>query len=301
MIRPVPERPLAAAALGLLLSACSTVMGGAPEAAPQAPTAPPATMQYLYGSGEAAALGVQAWQALVDHVVVNRGGNPEDSVVLAAGTTLTAPGFVRCGDRPPAVVVDIDETVLLNLGYEYAEAVSGAPFDPERWTRWEQSGADKVVAAPGAAAAVDALRKAGVTVVFNSNRAAANAAWTAYALRAAGLGNAVHGQTLFLAGDDAGGSAKDGRRATIAAKYCVIAMAGDQLGDFSDLFAAIPSVAERRAAAASGPIAALWGRGWFLLPNPVYGSALKGGFDDVFPSDKRWSDPATVPATEGAR
>ena len=301
MIRPVPERPLAAAALGLLLSACSTVMGGAPEAAPQAPAAPPATMQYLYGSGEAAALGVQAWQALVDHVVVNRGGNPEDSVVLAAGTTLTAPGFVRCGDRPPAVVVDIDETVLLNLGYEYAEAVSGAPFDPERWARWEQSGADKVVAAPGAAAAVDALRKAGVTVVFNSNRAAANAAWTAYALRAAGLGNAVHGQTLFLAGDDAGGSAKDGRRATIAAKYCVIAMAGDQLGDFSDLFAAIPSVAERRAAAASGPIAALWGRGWFLLPNPVYGSALKGGFDDVFPSDRRWSDPATVPATEGAR
>ena len=28
----------------------------------------------------------------------------------------------------------------------------------------------------------------------------------------------------------------DGRRATIAAKYCVVAMGGDQLGDFSDLF-----------------------------------------------------------------
>ncbi len=41
---------------------------------------------------------------------------------------------------------------------------------------------------------------------------------------------------MFLSGDDAMGSKKDGRRATIAAKYCVLAMGGDQLGDFSDLF-----------------------------------------------------------------
>ena len=27
-----------------------------------------------------------------------------------------------------------------------------------------------------------------------------------------------------------------------------------------------------------------------MLPNPVYGTALKGEFDDVFPADKRWND-----------
>jgi 5'-nucleotidase (lipoprotein e(P4) family) len=249
-------------------------------------------MQYLYGSGEAAAASIQAYRALTDYVLENRGGNPEDSVVLASGATLAAPGFVRCGDRPPAVVFDVDETVLLNLGYEYQDAASGKPYDQARWERWEQTGAARVAPVPGAVEALAALRKAGVTVIFNTNRSAANAAWTVDALRRAGLGTPVHGQTLFLAGDDADGSKKDGRRATIAAKYCVIAMAGDQLGDFTDLFAAIPGVAARRAAAASPPVAKLWGHGWFVLPNPVYGSGLRGGFDDIFPADKRWSDPA---------
>jgi hypothetical protein len=29
-----------------------------------------------------------------------------------------------------------------------------------------------------------------------------------------------------------------------------------------------------------------------MLPNPVYGPGIRGGFDDVFPTDKRWADPA---------
>jgi predicted secreted acid phosphatase len=136
------------------------------------------------------------------------------------------------------------------------------------------------------------LRELGVTVIFNTNRDADLAAGTEAAIAAAGLGRAVHGETLYLQGDDALGSAKDGRRAMIAAKYCVIAMGGDQLGDFSDLFNArgIP-VAERRQAATRGWAAQMWGNGWFALPNPVYGSGLRGGLDDLFPADKRWDDP----------
>ena len=65
-------------------------------------------------------------------------------------------------------------------------------------------------------------------------------------------------------------------------------MGGDQLGDFSDLFNAPASVAERRARADGPRVAALWGRGWFVFPNPVYGKALKGGPDDIFPADRRW-------------
>ena len=73
-------------------------------------------------------------------------------------------------------------------------------------------------------------------MIFNSNRLAANAAQTAAAIEGAGLGPARHGETLYLQGDVAPGSAKDPRRAAISARYCVVAMAGDQLGDFSDLF-----------------------------------------------------------------
>ncbi len=121
------------------------------------------------------------------------------------------------------------------------------------WDAWERTGADKVLPMPGAVTALRNIRLAGVRVIFNSNREAVNAAATEAALDNAGLGPARHRDTLYLSGDDAMGSAKDGRRARIAERYCVLAMAGDQLGDFSDLFnAKTISVTDRRAAAGGG-------------------------------------------------
>ena len=271
-----------------LLAAC------APTTRPIAPPPanPPAGMQYLYGAGEAAALSVQAFAMLASHATAMAKARPAQSVVLASGASLDQPRFVPCGNKPFAAVFDVDETVLLNIGYEYHDARSGKGYDEAAWDAWERTGAAAVSPVPGAVAALAHLREEGITVVFNTNRSAANAAATAQAVRAAGLGEAVHGQTLFLKGDDTLGSGKDGRRAVIAGRYCVIAMGGDQLGDFSDLFNAGQSVQARRAATQAPAMAALWGKGWFVLPNPVYGSGLKGGFDDVFPMNKRWALPA---------
>jgi 5'-nucleotidase (lipoprotein e(P4) family) len=253
----------------------------------------PSGMQWLYGSGEGAATNIQAYHAFRDYVVAAARHRPRDSVVLADGATLAAPRFLPCGRRPLAVVLDADETVLQNLGYEYDDASHpGRPYDQERWNRWERTGANAVAPIPGAVTALRAIRRAGVTVIFNSNRLAAAAAENEAALNGAGLGPARHGSTLWLQGDAAPGSAKDPRRAAISAHYCVIAMAGDQLGDFSDLFNARGlSVPDRRRAAAAGPLAALWGNGWFVLSNPVYGSGLRGTIDEVFPADRRWADP----------
>ena len=273
----------------------------APDGKPVAPASAandsevPDGMRYLYGSGEASALSVQAYQALTAYLDMKRYTRREQlrQVVMSDGSTLSAPHFEPCGDKPLAAVFDIDETALLNLGFEADVATRGNGYDDPRWQRWEATGADKVAAVPGAVAATTAMRAHGITVIFNSNRAAANAAATEVTLDHAGLGPAKHGSTLWLKGDDGSGSNKDGRRWAIASGYCVIALVGDQLGDFSDLFnAADLTPAARRAAAELPAVAALWGNGWFVLPNPVYGSGLKGGFDDVFPADKRWSDPA---------
>ena len=166
----------------------------------------------------------------------------------------------------------------------------GEKMSPTLLTRWEVSGGGAVDEMPGAGHAVEDLRKLGVTVIFNSNRTSANGAKTAAMLDALKLGPAVPRETLFLMGDVDGKPGKDGRRAAIAAKYCVIAMAGDQLGDFSDRFAEAPTVADRRAVTIHSRAAGMWGKGWFILPNTIYGTALKGGIDDVFPADKRWTD-----------
>lgn len=303
---------------GVVLTLAAGALAGcaarsAPPPAPPPPVADdtvPAAMAWLYGSAEAAALSEQAYNGLTAYVRTAldkardaRGRLPNQrragtlprwpgSVVLAPGATAAMPDTLPCGALPPAVVLDMDETAILNLGYEYDEAHEHRGFDAQRWDRWERRGADKVAALPGAVAAFRALRALGVTMVVNTNRSAANAGDTARALAAAGLGDFRHGDTLFLKGDVDGKSGKDGRRAAIAARYCVLALAGDQLGDFADLFnppGPAPAVG-RRMLAGVDTIQARWGNGWFVLPNPVYGSGLGTGWDETFPADKRWSD-----------
>jgi 5'-nucleotidase (lipoprotein e(P4) family) len=266
-----------------------------------APAKSLAGMQFLYGSGEGAAMSLQAYQILWSYLAARaedrKAGLEIRGVVLSKDATLEVPKFVPCGKKPLAVVLDIDETALLNLGYEADDAVRDGPYDESRWQRWEATGADKVAAVPGAVETLESARRVGVTVVFNSNRSVANAAQTVAALEGAGLGHAELGKTLWLRGDGPGSSGKDARRWEIAAKYCVVALVGDQLGDFTDLFnpGGVP-VPIRRNMASQTMVAAMWGLGWFMLPNPVYGTGLHGSLDEIFPLDKRWTDPGPAPA-----
>ena len=285
---------LAAAAL----AGCATAQAPAPRPAPSStieirenPPAPPAGMQWLYGSGEGGASSIQAYHAFRDYVIATARARPRDSIVLAADATLEEPRMIPCADRPLAAILDVDETAIQNLGYEFDEAIARAGFDQARWNRWEQTGAHAVLPMPGAVTALQSIRNEGVTIIFNSNRMAANAAQTQAAIEGAGLGPAVHGETLYLQGDIGAGSAKDPRRAAISGLYCVIAMAGDQLGDFSELFNADGVGVRPRRAAAAGAYAWMWGNGWFMLSNPVYGPSLRGTYDEVFPRERRWSDP----------
>lgn len=259
----------------------------------------PAEMQYLYGSAEAAAQQRQTYLALADFLIAKSSdravGHPVKSVVLAPGATLDHPVFESCGDKPLAVVLDADETVILNYGFESDQVLRGGMYDEQRWNRWEQNEQGKVKTVPGAVDAVAVARDAGIAVVINSNRLAANAAATEQTLKAAGLGTFKHLDTLWLTGDAGAGAAKDGRRWAISAKYCVIAMVGDQLGDFTDLFNERGlSLDQRRAAIGTREFEIMWGRGWFILPNPVYGTAIRGDYGAVFPLGMRWSDPGDI-------
>ncbi|MBA3942809.1 MAG: acid phosphatase [Sphingopyxis sp.] len=283
----------------LLLAGCASAPAGvattppppapAPAPAPAEVAKPPVALQYLYGSPEAAAA-VRATNArIADYGVWRIRERPKDSVVLAPGATMDAPAFEPCGDKPFAAVFDADETLIWNLGPMRHFAEKGTAFDPKVWDQWEKSGAGKAIAMPGTVQMVNALRAAGITVIANTNRSAVNAKGSEDTLRAAGLGEFRHGETLFLMGDDASGSSKDGRRATIASKYCVIILGGDQLGDFSQQFNVRDLPAATRMALATGPAAsALWDKGWFLFPNPVYGPWERLAWDDAFPSDKQW-------------
>ncbi len=250
--------------------------------------------QWLFGSAEASVIIRQTYDAMTHYAVTAAKTRDEDrakrqSVVLGAGATLQAPHFASCGTKPAAVIFDADETLIWNLGQARWAAERGAHFDPKVWDDWERTGEGKVLPMPGVVDALKALRAANITVVVNTNREARNAAQTAATLKTAGLGDFVHGETLFLKGDDATGSAKDARRSKIAERYCVVAMVGDQLGDFAQAFNdKALTAAQRRTLATTTPVYALWGKGWFLLPNSTYGPWDRISYDDAFPAATRW-------------
>lgn len=287
---------------GLLLAGCAQTAATTAPASPSAeviasqvgekptPTSLPAGQQWLYGSAEGAIASAQVYRTMADYVrMAAISAAPRRQVVLAEGSTPAAPKFDDCGDKPLAAVFDADETLIWNLGAMRYFAEQGKDFDPAIWDQWEKTGAGKAVAMPGVIDALAIMRGAGVTVIVNTNRSAANPKGSEDTLRAAGLGEFKHGETLFLMGDTPDGASKDGRRALIASRWCVIAMGGDQLGDFAQAFNARElSVADRKTLATSGPIVDLWGHGWFLLSNPVYGPSIRGSFADIFPSDKQW-------------
>ena len=290
----------------LLLSGCATMAPSPPVSAAPAdsvapgPLASPAAdavaaerikrFQWLYGSAEGAASALQTYRAMVAYVRDAVAHSPRDSVVLAGDPGRGPARFLPCRTKPLAAIFDVDETVTLNLGYE---AIVIQDRDrPGLMVRYQASGSDKAAPVPGSLDAVRALRAMGVKVIYSTNRAPETAAGTATTLEALGLGPAVRGDTLFMHGDMAGDPEKDGRRAALGERYCVIAMAGDQMGDFADLFnARALSVPDRRALASQGWAAGLWGDGWFLISNPVYGPSVRGTLDQLIPPDKRWTDP----------
>lgn len=304
MMRPPAVAALSGAAL--LLAGCAMAAANDPvavaSAAPAAPAAPvdplaqpaPDSMRWLYGSGEAAGASIQAFRALADYAIAVAATKPAQSVPMGLPEASGGTGTVSCTAadgtaKPRAVVFDVDETLVLNLGFEYWAAL-GNSYSAEAWEEWERTGAGFVEPVPGAVTGVRRLREADIAVVYNTNREAKTAAGTIAAIAAAGFGTAIHGETLYLKGDDGLGSRKDGRRAAIAERYCVIALAGDNLGDFADVFndpALAPQA--RRELAGRGALAQLWGNGWFALPNPVYGNSIRGTIGEVYAPEVRWT------------
>lgn len=189
---------------------------------------------------------------------------------------------------PPAVVMDVDQTVLDNSAPQAEMLLKGLCFDafPRAWDEWLARRAAPAV--PGAAAFIRAARlmsdSAGrpVRIFFITNRECAPRAGNASAcpqqddtmanLEALGLGSGTLADDLMLRGERPDwGAEKLPRRAAVAQGYRIVLNVGDDLADFLPGVRGA-SVAERDAARCAR--ADYWGRQWFLLPNPMYGSWL---------------------------
>jgi 5'-nucleotidase (lipoprotein e(P4) family) len=175
-------------------------------------------------------------------------------------------------DKPPAIVLDIDETVIDNSPYQARQVLHERNYQQSEWRQWTSE--KKAEAIPGAVEFLQYAASRGVTVFFASNRAddgtpalTSERADTLATLQKAGF--PVSEETLLLTNQAKGWSGdKTTRRQFIAERYRIIMMFGDDLNDFLSVRGL--NVEQRNQKAK--PYEAYWGERWFALPNPNYGS-----------------------------
>lgn len=165
-------------------------------------------------------------------------GKARRSALVDQDSITSEPRLTDCGDGPPAVVIDLDK--------------GGKPFDLT----------DPPFPANGLAEQLAAIRTAGVTVLWSASLPVDTAPKLYTVLRASGLDPDRTDRLLLLRNND---ERKQVRRLAAARDWCILAVAGDQRGDFDELYDYLRDP--------SGPIATAleptFGAGWFLVPPPI--------------------------------
>src|SRR4029453_7980537 len=178
---------------------------------------------------------------------------------------------------PPAVILDVDETILDNSGYQAWMTLRGTTFDPKSWNAYVNTVTS--LAVPGALEFARYADAKGVKVFYVSNRAAEEEPATRKNLEKLGfpMGGAVDTMLMSRKQPD-WGSAKGTRPAFVAKSYRVLLNVGDNLGDFVDEYRG--TEAERLKVMEQHR--ERWGREWIVIANPAYGSFEAAAFGPQF-------------------
>ncbi|MGU9825680.1 MULTISPECIES: HAD family acid phosphatase [unclassified Pseudomonas] len=188
---------------------------------------------------------------------------------------------------PPAVVVDIDETLLDNVPLNARDIINNQVYSYDRWNTWVDQA--KAQALPGAVAFLQAAEQKGIKVYYLTNREHSQVAATVANLRLRGFPVDSDEQVLAASTPtghcESAGYGKNCRRQWVASHARVLLMAGDSLGDFVQ--AEHNTLADQRKAVA--PYVNWLGQRWFLLPNPSYGNWYSApyGDDEKLPFERK--------------
>lgn len=169
---------------------------------------------------------------------------------------------------PPAVILDVDETVLDNSYYQAQMIRDHTAYTATTWDGWVMEA--HAPAIPGAREFTQYAAQKGVTVFYVTNRTANVEEATRKNLAAEQFPLAKDVDTVLVRGErpEWSASTKAPRRSHVAASYRILMLIGDDLGDFIADPSGTPEERRARTALYDG----WWGRRWIMLPNPTYGS-----------------------------
>ena len=275
-MRLMPASTLLTAAL---LAGCASL---APTSAPMSePTPPPAAAAIPAADGTPPpddSLNATVWyQTSVERDLVYRALYRAAAVQLPAALADKRWDALPKEDRgydprklPPAIIVDVDETVLDNSASQVRQIREHRGYNDADWNTWVNERKAKPL--PGALEFLNTAAKRGVTVFYISNRTADQAQATLDNLRAVGFplknDNQFLGLGTVVDGCEQEGSEKSCRRQLVGQRYRVLMQFGDQVGDFVQIVANTP----QGRGDAIAPYADWIGQRWWALPNPLYGS-----------------------------
>jgi len=175
--------------------------------------------------------------------------------------------------KPPAVVLDVDETVLDNGAYQARLILDDDSYDAESWTAWVRE--ERAGPVPGALPFTQAAVERGVQVIYLTNRDGDVEAATRDNLEALGFPVDDAPDAVLTQGEREGWASKQARREWVAERYRILLLVGDNFGDF--VSGADTTLAARQTQSTS--FRKYWGTRWIVLPNPQYGSWEGALFD----------------------
>jgi len=184
-------------------------------------------------------------------------------------------------DLPPAVMLDLDQTVLDTSSYNADIILQYGAHSSEKFNAWCRQSTAPAIA--GAKEFLDYAVELGVTVIYYSARREILRECTTSNLRALGL--PLPDQERLLLNDGTSSAKKAQQRTRLASQFRILLLVGDNLDDF--VSGSKIDAASRRSIARQH--AGKWGREWIILPNPMYGhwEFSLYDFDYALPRDKK--------------
>lgn len=184
-------------------------------------------------------------------------------------------------EKPLAVVMDIDETVLDNSSYNATLIKNELLYSKKSWMEWTAMQSADLV--PGALEFIQYAKSKNVEVIFISNRMEAELDDTYQNVIDLGI-DTVSKSNYYLKSTT---SNKDERRANVADKYEVILFFGDNLGDFNGVFDDTTVIERKKHVKNFRP---LFGDKLIILPNPMYGEWESALYNHDFSTTPEFRD-----------
>jgi len=181
-------------------------------------------------------------------------------------------------NKPPAIILDIDETVLNNVPFQARSIINGQSY-PVGWLEWMLEESSDAVA--GVSEFLEYAQSKGVKIFYVTNRIAVAEDATRNNIKRLGLPLDVDRDVLLMKDENGWTSDKVSRRELIAKDYRILLLIGDQLGDFLPLDETTLELDLRKNLADT--YKHMWGSKWFMITNPMYGRWEASIYNNEYP------------------